>query len=398
MKFCLSVCEYDPLHSGHVRHLNAMRESGADFVAVIMSGGFTQRGGVAILDKYTRARHAVLAGADIVFELPAVFSSAPAEIFAKGAVKLLFSLGEDNALCFGAEKGSKEEFFKLAKACLNESKEFKQKLKQGLDGGEPYAKAYSDAVKATADGVNTELLDNPNCTLGLEYAKAIVESGRRMDIIPIIRGGASHSSDEIKGDFISSSAIRGAIARKTQKKIKKYLPRFVYEELPQTLPSLDAVAVYSLLTTPREELKNVIDCTEGLENRLRVVARSVTGFDELIDRLETKRYTRARLARVVTAAMLKIDRSLVSKCLKGNLYLKVLAVAKDKIEVLTEVANALASTKTTLITRKTDADGLSGIAAECFDKDIFAGDLYFLASGTRVNPYEMKIVERKKPE
>ena len=93
MKICFAVCEYNPLHNGHLLHLRTIRERIApECVAVLMSGNFTQRGEIALLDKYTRAKHAVLAGADIVFELPAVFATAPAEIFATGAVRLLSSV------------------------------------------------------------------------------------------------------------------------------------------------------------------------------------------------------------------------------------------------------------------------------------------------------------------
>ena len=88
MKICFAICEYNPFHNGHAEHLNYIRKNIApDCLAIIMSGNFTQRGETAIMDKYTRAAHAIKAGADIVFELPTAFAVAPAEIFAKGGVK-----------------------------------------------------------------------------------------------------------------------------------------------------------------------------------------------------------------------------------------------------------------------------------------------------------------------
>ena len=142
MKICLAVCEYNPFHNGHLKHLEVMRQEFApDCVAIIMSGNFTQRGEIALLDKFTRAKHAVLAGADFVFELPTVFATSPAEIFAKGAVKLLKELPGEKHLCFGAESGEKENFLFGAKTLSCESKQFKKLLKSQLNEGVSLAKA-----------------------------------------------------------------------------------------------------------------------------------------------------------------------------------------------------------------------------------------------------------------
>ena len=119
MKFCVAICELNPLHRGHIRLIREMKADG-NKVALIMSGNFCQRGEAAVLDKYTRARHAVLAGADIVFELPAVFASSPAELFARGAVKLLSSLPVEKTLFFGTESGTKETTLPLTTDILGE--------------------------------------------------------------------------------------------------------------------------------------------------------------------------------------------------------------------------------------------------------------------------------------
>lgn len=394
MKFCLAICEYDPFHNGHLHHISEMKKIGAQFNAVIMSGNFTQRGGIAVMDKYTRARHAILAGADVVFELPTVFATAPAEIFAKGAIKCLFALGNGNALVFGSEYGEKGDYLSLGRLCLNETKEFKQVLKTELDKGVPFAVARTNAIKEVATNEKTEMLEMPNCILGLEYTKAILESQQVMDIFPIKRE-SGFNDVSLNGKFCSAKAIREAISRLKHKKIKKFVPKYVFDELPKRLPDASLPMLYSLLESNSSELKNIIDCTEGLENRIKVICRSVSSQNELIERLETKRYTRARLSRVALASMLKIDRNLVSKCLKTPLYLKVLAVAEDKKEVLSEISKGLEQTKTVLITRKTDVNSLSGTALDCFEKDVFANDVYNLIVGKKTNEYDMKIIERK---
>ena len=136
MKICACIAEYNPFHLGHLKHIEYMKNTlGAEKVVVIMSGNFTQRGEIAILDKFTRARHAVIAGADVVIELPTVFATANAESFAKGGVKIINDLGVASGLCFGVESGKKEDYISLAKAMNNESKEFKRVLKDKLESG-----------------------------------------------------------------------------------------------------------------------------------------------------------------------------------------------------------------------------------------------------------------------
>ena len=130
------IAEYNPFHLGHVKHISYVKNVlKAKNVIVVMSGNFTQRGEPAVMDKFTRAKHAVLAGADMVVELPTVFATANAEMFAKGAVKIIESLGVVDGVCFGVESGEKDDYIKLAAALNDESKEFKKILKEQLEKG-----------------------------------------------------------------------------------------------------------------------------------------------------------------------------------------------------------------------------------------------------------------------
>ena len=116
MKFCGIICEYNPFHNGHLYQLQeAKKRSGADALLCIMSGNFVQRGEAAVLDKFTRAKHAVKAGADIVIELPALFATSNAELFAKGAISLLSAIPSVSTLCFGAENADKTAFLLAAR-------------------------------------------------------------------------------------------------------------------------------------------------------------------------------------------------------------------------------------------------------------------------------------------
>ena len=126
MKITAVIAEYNPFHNGHAEHIKYIKEhTDCDKLLVLMSGNFTQRGENAVENKFVRAEWAIKSGADMVVELPSVFATANAEIFATGAVKLLTDLNSVNELCFGVESGDRDSYLSLASAMNNESKEFK---------------------------------------------------------------------------------------------------------------------------------------------------------------------------------------------------------------------------------------------------------------------------------
>ena len=391
MKICFAVCEYNPLHNGHLKHLSYIKNKiKPDCLAVIMSGNFTQRGEISVLDKYTRARHAVLSGADIVFELPTVFATAPAEIFAKGAVLLANAFDGSNELCFGTESGKRETLLSTARVLINESKKFKRLYKEEIEKGVTTARAKSNALaKMDVENLDVELLKSPNNILGIEYTKAILSSKSSLKIHPIIREGAGYNDTELKDGVSSASAIRLAISDGKRKKTKTALPSYVFNDLPDRLPSCDDLIFYSVLKDDKKDLKKIIDCTEGLENRIKGLIKNSTSLPELKDKLKTKRYTYTRISRILLSSFLGVEKSFVKRCLKSELYLKVLAIKKERTDLLSSLS---AISSFPLITRKKDADKLSGVAEDCFKKDVFANDIYDFVCKTKTNEFEMKII------
>ncbi len=387
MKICLAVCEYNPLHNGHAAHLAKMKgEVSPDFTAVIMSGNFTQRGEVAVMDKYTRARHALLAGADIVFELPAVFATANAEIFAKGAVKLLNELPGDKTLCFGAENADAEGFYETANMLSNESRDFKKSLKTKLKQGFSFAKAKYMAAGETDPAADTELMKSPNNILGVEYTRAIIESGADISILPVPREGAGHNDDKLQGPLSSASAIRKALKEGKKRRVAACVPSYVFDDLPNVLPDVDALTFYSLISHDKKFLSSVLDCTEGLENRIKSCLKASLSLAELKEKVITKRYTAARINRIMTASLLGITRGFIEKCMRSELYLNVLAVKQEAAPLLAEFRQ---NCKIPLITRKNDVSSLRGTALECFKKDAEANDIRNFAAGKLTNEYLM---------
>ncbi len=390
MKICSSICEYNPFHLGHKKHLNYINEVlKPDYTVVIMSGNFTERGEPAILDKYTRASHAIKGGADIVIELPAIFSTANAEIFAKGGLKLINALPKPTQICFGVETDNPSELIETAKFLANENEDYKYYLKKHLDSGVSFAKAkYLALVDSNQKGVNPEFLSSPNNILGVEYVKAILQKNYDVQIKPILRQ-SDYNSCKLDKNLPSALAIRTAISEGKTKKTKNYLPHYVYEDLPKKLPNLDREILYSLLIKSKEDLIKISDLTEGLENKIKALIKDNYTLPSLIEKLKTKRYTQTRLNRIMISSLLNVEKDFIFKCLNESLYFKVLAINGNKKNVLSDLSK---ESKYPLITRKSDFNQLSGVAKECFLKDVEANDIYNLATNTKTNEYEMKTI------
>jgi len=368
MKICAIICEYNPFHNGHLYQLQeAKRLSNADAVLCIMSGNFVQRGEAAILSKFTRAKHAVLAGADAVIELPTAFATSNAELFAKGAIKLLSAIPSVQTLCFGAEHADKEAFLHAARLLINEPKHIAEKIKALMNTGLSYAKARASAWTGEIDEV---LLSSPNNILGLEYAKAILAENSSIEILPILRVGGGYSDGNLHENYSSASAIRSAIANKLP--LGENLPSFVLEDLPDCLDErLETLEKYALLNKTAKEIAQVCDCTEGLENALKKAAESDA---PLVETLTSARYTTSRIRRIALQNLLNIDKTLIQQSLQGDLYLRLLAVKNGQKEVL----SALSECVYPLIARPRDGILLAGDAKKCYEADLFAERVYNL--------------------
>lgn len=391
MKICACVAEYNPLHLGHLKHIDYMKSVlQAEKLVVIMSGDFTQRGEPAVMNKYKRARQAIIAGADVVIELPAVFATGNAETFARGAINLLCDLNVADAICFGAETADKDKFVKLATAMNDESKEFKKALKANLADGVSLAKAKFNALKASgASDLDESLISSPNNILGLEYVKALLKRESSLEIYPLKREGADHNDVTFKKGVTSATSIRSVIRAAQFKRLKKSLPPFVYGELNDYPFAFDKLIMASVLSASPEKLAEIADCTEGLENRIKALSKDNRTVDALVEKVSTKRYPSTRVRRILLANFLGIKADFVKECLNSKLYAKLLAVNSDSKDVISTLS---AKSVIPVLTRKSDCDALKKTAAECFKIDALANDLYNLATDENNNEYQMLIV------
>ncbi|MCL2235686.1 MAG: nucleotidyltransferase family protein [Defluviitaleaceae bacterium] len=230
-KICGIVAEYNPFHNGHQYHMAESRKiSGAGDVIVVMSGNFVQRGEPAIVDKFIRARMALLGGADMVLELPVGFSTASAEGFSFSAVYILGKTGMVTDLCFGAEAPNLECLQTIAHHLVNETEDFKAKLKAGLAKGVSFPKARADALKEILP-YSENIINSPNNILAIEYLKALKKFN--FDITPhaVPRKGANHHDDALIGKFASATALRKEILSGNLANLVDFMPMFSFDLL-----------------------------------------------------------------------------------------------------------------------------------------------------------------------
>ena len=383
MKILAIICEFNPLHNGH-KYLfdNARKLYGCDFILCIMSGSFTQRGEMCILDKYKRARHAINAGADCVIQLPAPFAVAPAEIFAKGAIKILSSIPDVTALLFGSENGFAESFTSSADLLIDESDLFKKVLNEKLESGESYIKSLTEAFACC--GGDREIVSNPNNILGLEYAKAIKRAGANIDIVTLKRAGSGYNESSLCENFSSASAIRNNLGNST---IKNNVPDFVYADLKNAADIKEAENAmrFSLFNSSAEQLKRIYGCGEGIENKLKSLEN--LPYKEIVENATSKRYSSSRIKRILCANMLGLYREDTEKFFNSDLYIKPLAVNKERAD---EILSALAKSGYPVVCGVSD-ENLSETAKQCFDKDKYVYSVYKHLTRTNNKDYMLLV-------
>ncbi len=299
------ICEFNPFHNGHRYLLEEARRISGEGVIAVMSGSFTQRGEVALCSKFERAKAALKNGADLVVELPAAYAVSNAERFACGGVSTAALFGCVSSLAFGCENDDLDLLKKAAFA--RDNPEINRITAEKMSLGDYYPRAYEAAVRQVlGDGV-AGVLAGPNNILAVEYLRAV--EGRKILPVAVKRRGAEHDSEGTVDGTASASYIRGLI--RNGESAAGLLP-----ELPEsiTFPErLDSAALYKLRNMTPGQMRLLPDVSEGLENRILFAARESASAEELISRVKTKRYTRARLCRIITCALLGITGELQSK-------------------------------------------------------------------------------------
>lgn len=363
MKLTGLITEYNPFHKGHLYHLNsAKRDTNCDGIICIMSGNFMQRGNPAMIDKWNRAKMAVLNGVDLVIELPLIYSLSSAENFAYGAVNILNSTGIVDFLYFGSEHGNLSDLNKIATTLNEEDDIYKSILREELSKGLPFHLARANTLKKVLTDIPCDdILKNSNNILSIEYLKALKKINSSIIPKTLKREGSNYNDISLSNTFSSATSIRKVLkdnldissveetipteSNKVISDLKENDYNFVFEE------SMFKYIKYKLLTEGYK-IKNIQDVSEGIDNKILKEILVSNSLDELISKVKSKRYAYTRISRILTSFYIGLENynlkelydltpNYIRPLAFNDVGRKILKKIKEKetIQIVTKVGN-----------------------------------------------------------
>lgn len=407
MKTVGIIAEFNPFHNGHKYLIDKAKElTGADTAVVIMSGDFVQRGAPAVCNKYLRAEMALKSGADIVFELPVLYSLGSAEQFAYGGVKLLSSTLNIDAICFGSECGDIGELMDFAVKTdeFSLTYEFKSMMASAVKQGLSYPSAF-EKVMSEKFGSSGSSLYSPNNILGIEYCKAVYrlkKSGiypKLPELFTIKREGSEYHDTDLSS-YPSATAVRNVLFNYDNAGQSDALAKSDYVGTSDTLPDLLSKAlpedVYKLITDNNgkylpiseddfsdmlylrlnsasdEELYAIPDTNKGIINKLIKYRGRHIVISELISEIKNKSFTYAAISRAVFKLLLSpaYTGAYASTIYNTKVpYIRVLGFRSSSSEFLKSLRY---SETCSIITKPADGD----MDDPSYLLDIYAANLY----------------------
>lgn len=385
------IVEYNPFHNGHQFHIcESRRLSCQAGVIAVMSGSFVQRGEPAIVDKWCRAHMAISSGADLVLELPTVFALRSAQYFASGAIRLLAALGCVNHICFGAEES---DIAKLIQAfTLTNNPQTIELLKTIMrQNGVPYASAMAEIIHT-----NTDVILSPNNILAIEYLRALDHFAPHIMPLLINRNRAAYHDEAISGQLASATAIRKAIADGNKLDlISPVIPAdalallkkaLQLQQGPATIRFLAKPIIAALRLRPLAELTIQAEMIEGLQNKIKRSALEATDWDSLLTKIASKRYTPARIKRILLYTLLQTTADqLAIFDQSGPLYARVLAFneqGRALLKTIDRSASLPLIVKTARFLNRHSLDKPKSSLEEMLAIDVRATDIYSLCLPT----------------
>ncbi len=288
------ICEYNPFHNGHLYHLEKIKEMYPDsIITLVMSGNFTQRGEVSVINKWDKTDVALNYGVNIVVELPFVFATQSADTFARASIELLKHMNVDT-IVFGSETNDINKLKLLAETQIN-NKEYDKLVQKYLDDGVNYPTALSKALFE----ITGKKIDKPNDILGISYIREIIK--QNADIEPVcIKRNNDYNSIELNDSITSASSIRYALEQGSN--VDNYVPertRYYLNKQIHFTNQYFSLLKYVILTH-MDELDKYQTVDEGIENRIKKYITKAISYDDLILKVKTKRYTYNKLSRMFT--------------------------------------------------------------------------------------------------
>lgn len=381
MKIGGIVAEYNPFHNGHKHQLEKSKELGEwTHTVSVMSSNYVQRGETALISKWARAEMAVKNGVDLVIELPTLWSTSHAQRFALGGVSLLESLGCVDMLSFGSECGNIDELIECKNAINSEA--VGERLKENLEYGLSFASARAEALRTVYGNRFFDILEEPNNTLGIEYLQALDKLDSKIVPMTVKRIGAAHDSIIRSENFASASDIRSMLLDEN-KEWEMFVPQSVADiykreaesnQAPCPISKLEFSILCCMRQLSAEDIGLSPDVSEGIEYRIHDAALKASSLDELYQLAKTKRYSHARIRRIVLHAFM----GFTAEDYKENPpYIHILAMNDKGKEILKE---AKETAKKPIITKASDFDELDDYGRHVFALEAMCTDVYSLAS------------------
>ena len=321
------IAEYNPFHNGHLYHLEKVKELYPDsYYILILIGNFTQRGEISIINKWDKTKIALDNGYDLVIELPFIFATQAANIYAKGAITLLNYLKCDY-LVFGSETNDINLFNSLVNI-TNNNKKYEELVKKYVNEGYNYPTSQSKALKE----VSNIIIDKPNDVLGLEYVRQI--KNINSNIIPIsIKRTNDYHEENITNTITSATSIRKNINNTNL--IKKAMPLNVIDHIKDiNYDKYFELLKYQIISS--NNLNKYLGVDEGLENKLKKEIHNSNNLNELILKVKSKRYSYNRIQRMLLHIITKTKKE--DNNLNIN-YIRVLGLSNNGKKILKEVKN-----------------------------------------------------------
>lgn len=390
MKTAGVITEYNPFHNGHKYQLEQIKkQTGSDYIIVVMSGNFVQRGQPAIIDKYSRTRMALECGADLVLEMPVVCATASAEYFAAGGIEVLKNTGVVDTLCYGVETVDHDMAKSVADVLKNPPEEYSNRLKDYMQSGMSFPAARSKALSeflVSSDkytDINSDIADfisSPNNILAIEYEKALI--GTDITGFPIQRVGEGYHSTSSDSALASATAIRKLFSTLDccddisvkAAKLSHIMPQNCADILLESFNAghivfpddISNLLYYRLLAEKNNGFEKYADCTKELSSKIIKNIYRYESFTQFCELLKSKNLTYTRISRVLIHILLDIKND-DHKTYHTAPYLRVLGFRKSSVALMHEIKKRASAP---LITKVADAP------YDLIAKDIFAADVY----------------------
>ena len=353
------IAEYNPFHNGHSYHIqNTKAQTGADFVVAVMTGNFTQRGNTSVINKWEKTKMALNGDADLVIELPTIYSISSAENFASGAVKILNELGIVDTISFGMEADDVSTLNNIANVLVNEPPEYRAILEHELGKGNSFPKARENALMMYLNDIKryANVVKGSNNILAIEYLKALKKQKSSLVPFGVKREKVYYNSTKIIDEYASATGIRNLLLHNQLEEVRKVVPAKSYSILLNNLRQgtyvLDIIAyndeiIYKLRSMTVKQIANLPDVSEGLEYLIKDVSNKTNNLIELINGIKSKRYTQTRIQRILLYALLGITKKDMEMSKKITPYIRVLGCS-EKGKMLLSQINSKAKVITSL--------------------------------------------------